>query len=72
MPGMEPHPLGNFLGKIWTKVIKIWANLIRFGQNQNLASPKSFDLLRLCYLLLMINFNLSRQNVSLLEPCGRP
>jgi len=25
-------------GKIWVKVIK-WANLIRYGQNQNLASP---------------------------------
>jgi len=25
----------------------IWANLIRFGQNQNLASPKAFGLLRL-------------------------
>jgi len=23
----------------------IWANLIRFGQNQNPASPKTFDLL---------------------------
>jgi len=22
--------------------------LIRFGQNQNIASPKTFDLLRLC------------------------
>jgi len=29
------------LGEIWTKVI-------RFGQNQNLASLKTFDLLRLC------------------------
>jgi len=29
-------------------VIKIWANLIRFGQSQNLASPKSFNPLRLC------------------------
>jgi len=28
-------------------VINIWANLIRFGQNQNLASPKTSDLLRL-------------------------
>jgi len=26
----------------------IWANLIKFGQNQNLASPKMFDLRRLC------------------------
>jgi len=23
--------------------------VIRFGQNQNLASPKTFDLLRLCW-----------------------
>jgi len=29
------------LGKIWETVIKIWAILIRFGQNQNLASPKT-------------------------------
>jgi len=36
------------LGKIWAKVIKIWACLIRFGQTQNFASPKAFDLLRLC------------------------
>jgi len=35
------------LGKIWKKVFKIVANLIRFGQNQNLASSKTFDLLRL-------------------------
>jgi len=35
------------LGKIWTKIGKIWKNLIRCGQNQNLASPKTFDLLRL-------------------------
>jgi len=35
------------LGKIWEKVIKIWANLIGFGQNQNLASPKTLDFLRL-------------------------
>jgi len=27
---------------------EIWADLIRFEQNQNLASPKKFDLLRLC------------------------
>jgi len=25
-------------------VIKIWENLIRFGQNQNLESPKTLDL----------------------------
>jgi len=29
-------------------VIKIWTNLIKFGQNQHLASQKSFDTLRLC------------------------
>jgi len=34
------------LSEIWAKVIKIWANLIRFGQNQNLASSKTFNLLR--------------------------
>jgi len=54
---MQPHPLGHFLsqiwakfgnlGEIWAKVIKIWANLIRFGQNENLASPKTLDILRL-------------------------
>jgi len=37
------------LGKIWAKVIKIWENLIIFGQNQNLASPKTFDLLKLWF-----------------------
>jgi len=26
---------------------KIWANLIGFGQNQNLVAPKTFDFLRL-------------------------
>jgi len=35
------------LGEIWAKVIdSIWANLIGFEQNQNLASPKTY-LLRL-------------------------
>jgi len=40
------------LGEILAEVIRfgqywgeIWANMIRFGQNQNLASPKTFDLL---------------------------
>jgi len=28
-------------------VTKIWVNLIRFGQNQNLASLKTLDFLRL-------------------------
>jgi len=36
-----------FLGGGGAKVIKICLNLIRFGQNQNLASPKTFDFLRL-------------------------
>jgi len=34
------------------KVIKIWENLIRFGQNQSLASPKTINLLRLWAYLL--------------------
>jgi len=38
------------LGKIWAKVIKIWPNFIRFGQNRNLASPKTLDNFRLCHL----------------------
>jgi len=29
---------------------KIWAKMIRFGQNQNLASPKTFDIL--CTLVI--------------------
>jgi len=48
---MQPHTLGVFwgskydnigqnLGEICAKVIKIWTNLIRFGQNQNLLSQK--------------------------------
>jgi len=52
----------NFLGK--TELISadlvrfrqnegdIWTKVIRFEQNQNLASPKTFDLLRLGRLLL--------------------
>jgi len=36
------------LSKIWVNLGKIWASLIRFSQNQNLVSPKQFDLLRLC------------------------
>jgi len=35
---MQPHPLGNFFGANFGQ---IWANLIRFGQNQNLASPQN-------------------------------
>jgi len=30
------------LGEVWTKVIKNWANLIRFGKNQNLALLKLY------------------------------
>jgi len=63
MQEMRPHLLTkNFreklvkfeqnLGKIKMKFgqncVKIWAKVIRFGQNQNLASPKAFDLLQLC------------------------
>jgi len=33
------------IGKFGQKMTKVWANLIRFGQNQNLASPKTSDLL---------------------------
>jgi len=58
---MQPHSLETFFGqiwlsldkfgrnfgKIWAKVIKIVANLIRFGQNQNLASLKTLDRLQL-------------------------
>jgi len=58
---MQPHPLeifwgqnlGETLGKFGQDLAclgkrnKIWANLIRFAQNQNLASPKTLDLLRL-------------------------
>jgi len=49
--------LGKF-GWIWKNLAKIetnldkndkiWANLIRLGQNHNLASSKTFDLLRIC------------------------
>jgi len=48
MQGKQLHFLGGAkFGQIWAKVIKIWANLIRFGQNQNLASPKTLNFLRL-------------------------
>jgi len=40
------------LGEIWATVINIWENLIRIGKNQNLASPKTFNLLRLLLRLL--------------------
>jgi len=62
MQHMQPHTLATFfvaklirfgqiwldLGDIWANLSKIWANLFRFGQNQNLASPKQFDLMRIC------------------------
>jgi len=54
---MHPHPLAKFFGKIgyiWANMVgfgrnleKLRLNLLRFGQNQNLASPKTFDLLKL-------------------------
>jgi len=28
--GMRPHPLANFLGKIWANLSKIWINLVKF------------------------------------------
>jgi len=37
--------------QIWANLIKIWANLIKFEQNQNLASPKTFYLLRLTAMI---------------------
>jgi len=56
----------NFLGKIWAdlgksiqnfrKSTKILENMLgnypKFEQNQKLASPKTFDLLRLCMLVI--------------------
>jgi len=36
-------------GQIWEKLRRnLGKSLIRFGQNQNLISPKTFDLLWLC------------------------
>jgi len=40
MQQLQPHALANVFVKIWAKVIKIWANLSRFVQNENFASPK--------------------------------
>jgi len=40
----------NFCAKLirfGRNLSKLWAKVIRFGQNQNLASPNTFDLLRL-------------------------
>jgi len=39
-------------------VMENWANLIRFGQNQNLVSPKTFDLLRLCETKIDSEYNI--------------
>jgi len=55
---MQAYLLANFFFFFFFKKLfrfgrnfskgEIWAKVIRFGQNQNLASPKVFDLLRLC------------------------
>jgi len=39
--------IGQNGGKVRVNVIYIWENLIVFGQNQNLASPKKSNFLRL-------------------------
>jgi len=36
------------LSEALAKLSEIWAKVIRFGQDQNLVSPKAFDPLRLC------------------------
>jgi len=57
---MQPHSLHFGRAKlirfeqIWFDLGEIWAKVIRFGQNQNLASPKTFYLLRLCFELLVL------------------
>jgi len=51
---------------------EILANLIRFGQNQNIASAKNFDLLRLCHSFLVIiagTMSMSIENNMLLLVC---
>jgi len=35
------------IGQILLDLDEIWAKVISIGQNENLASPKTFDLLRL-------------------------
>jgi len=56
---MQLHSLGNFFGQnlskiwenwgeIWAKCGQIWAKFGQIWANQNLASPKALDLLRLC------------------------
>jgi len=51
---MWPLSLAKFFGQIWVNSGKVWVNLpkfgqirVKFGQHQNLASPKTFDFLRL-------------------------
>jgi len=54
-----------FLAKIF------WSNLVRYGRNQNLASPKAFDLLRLWFHHLWSPFDFNgrvlKANVAELE-----
>jgi len=54
-PLAKTAPLAKFFGQIWFELGEIWAKAIKFGQIgldlekiKNLASPKTFDLLRLC------------------------
>jgi len=51
----------NRFGQIWLDLGKIWAKVIRFGQNQNLSSPKIFDLLRLCQNVTVSRFIISKR-----------
>jgi len=44
MQGMQSYPLENIFAQNL-------GELIRFGQNQNLASPKTIELLQLCRIL---------------------
>jgi len=41
---MKSFPLAKMF---WAKLIRFGRNLVRFGQNKNLASPKALDLRRL-------------------------
>jgi len=52
------NSLANFFGE---KIDWICANLFGFGQNQNLASPKTFNRLRLCQKI--IHFMYKIQNM---------
>jgi len=45
---MQLHPLANFFGEKLSKSDYIWANLIRFGQNQNHRKPTPQKSLILC------------------------